>query len=580
MYLNKLSANMMGFHTIKFKDGLNFIVGRRENPAMKDLKETYNGLGKSLTIEIIHFCLGSNKTDAFKENLQGWIFTLEFTIKGEKYVVSRSCDEQNNVILNGEKTSLKKYNKIMQEKVFDLNDDKKIDYLTFRSLISRFIRRYKSSYNKYDIYVSQETDYQKLINNGYLLGLSAELIQNKMKLKKEIEQLGSTKKTVEKDAVLKEYFVGNEDLDIQITDLKDEIKEVENKIRSFKVAENYKDMKLKADGIAHEKKEILNRLVIIENSIRKIDKSLKIKSDIQLESILQVYKEAQVVFEDKVVKNLEQVTEFHNKLLQNRQQRLENQKNSMINERLSLEQKAQEYGNELDKLMYFLGSHGALEEYTAINDRLSELKLRLEKATDYKNLLETYENKLAEANIEIEKQKLQANKYIKENEELFENIMSVFRTYSKTFYKDKASGLDIKVNDGANQLRFDINAKIIGDSSDGISEVCIFCFDLTLLKLGNHNVNFLFHDSRLFANMDPRQRLSLIKIVEDEAKKCNIQYIASLNEDLISTLKDVAPEEEYNHYSKLIEDNTILSLTDKCDEDKLLGMTIDIPYDK
>lgn len=80
--------------------------------------------------------------------------------------------------------------------------------------------------------------------------------------------------------------------------------------------------------------------------------------------------------------------------------------------------------------------------------------------------------------------------------------MSVFRTYSKTFYKDKASGLDIKVNDGANQLRS------------------------------------------------------------------------------ISTLKDVAPEEEYNHYSKLIEDNTILSLTDKCDEDKLLGMTIDIPYDK
>lgn len=89
-----------------------------------------------------------------------------------------------------------------------------------------------------------------------------------------------------------------------------------------------KDMQLKADEIAHEiaheKKEIVNRLVIIENSIRKIDKSLKIKSDIQLESILQVYKEAQVIFEDKVVKNLEQVTEFHNKLLESRQQRLEN----------------------------------------------------------------------------------------------------------------------------------------------------------------------------------------------------------------------------------------------------------------
>lgn len=580
MYLNKLSANMPQFHTIEFKDGLNFIVGRRENPTTKDLKETYNGLGKSLTIEIIHFCLGSNKIDVFKENLQGWIFTLEFTINGEKYVVSRSCDEQNNVILNGDKTSLKKYSKIMQEKLFDINEDRKIEYLTFRSLISRFMRRYKSSYNKYDVYVSKETDYQKLINNGYLLGLSAELIQDKMKLKKDIEQLGSTKKTVEKDAVLKEYFVGNEDLDIQITDLKDEIKEIENKIKDFKVAENYKDMQLKADEISYKKKEILNKLVIIDNGIRKIDKSLDIKSDIQLESILQVYREAQVVFEDKVVKNLEQVTEFHNKLLENRQQRLKNQKKIMINEKISLDEKVQEYSNELDKLMYFLGSHGALEEYTAICDRLSELKLRLEKATDYKKLLETYENKIAEANIEIGKQKIQANKYIKENEHLFENIMSIFRTYSKTFYKDKASGLDIKVNDGSNQLRFDINAKIIGDSSDGISEVCIFCFDLTLLRLGNCNVKFLFHDSRLFANMDPRQRLSLIKIVEEETKKYNIQYIASLNEDLISTFKDVTDEDEYNHYSKLIEDNTILLLTDKSDEDKLLGITIDIPYDK
>jgi len=44
--------------------------------------------------------------------------------------------------------------------------------------------------------------------------------------------------------------------------------------------------------------------------------------------------------------------------------------------------------------------------------------------------------------------------------------MNTFRTYSKIFYKDKPSGLDIKVNDGENQLRLDIKAKIIGNSSD------------------------------------------------------------------------------------------------------------------
>ena len=36
----------------------------------------------------------------------------------------------------------------------------------------------------------------------------------------------------------------------------------------------------------------------------------------------------------------------------------------------------------------------------------------------------------------------------------------------------------------------------------------------------------------------------------------------------------------YKHYKNLIEENTILVLTDKSDEDKLLGMTKDIAYDK
>ena len=80
--------------------------------------------------------------------------------------------------------------------------------------------------------------------------------------------------------------------------------------------------------------------------------------------------------------------------------------------------------------------------------------------------------------------------------------------------------------------------------------------------------------------MDPRQRLSLLKIVEEETNESNIQYIASLNEDLILSLEDIVDEEDYKHYKNLIEENTILVLTDKSDEDKLLGMTKDITYDK
>ena len=580
MYLKKLSSNKEQFHTVEFKEGLNFIVGRRKDPNIKELKETYNGVGKSLIIELIHFCLGSSKIEVFEENLKGWTFTLEFDIDEEAYIVTRDCEKQDLVIVNSEIMKISKYTNLLAEKVFGLNSVNKISNVSFRSLISRFIRRYKSSYNKYNTYISKEKDYAKLVNNAFLLGLDTTLIQSKMKQKKEIDELQKTKKIVEKDPILKEFFVGNEDLDIEITDLKDEIKNLEIKIDEFKIAENYRNIQEEAERIAYLRRELANKCVLIDNSIRKIDKSLEIKSEIELETILKMYNEANLVFNDKVTKNLEEVTQFHNKLLENRITRLNSQKLDFLKKKEKLEKQINLYNTELNKLIKFLGNHGALEEYTALNEKLSDLKVKLEKASEYKNLMETYEEKLANAKIVNEQQKLDANRYIKENKQLLEQIMSTFREYSKAFYKDKPSGLEVKVNDGDNQLRFEINAKIIGDSSDGISEVCIFCFDMTLLKLMNHKVNFLFHDSRLFANMDPRQRLSLLKIVEEETKKSNIQYIASLNEDLILSLEDIVNEEEYKHYKKLIEDNTILVLTDKSDEDKLLGMTKDIPYDK
>ncbi|WP_251402058.1 DUF2326 domain-containing protein [Ureibacillus chungkukjangi] len=466
------------------------------------------------------------------------------------------------------------------EKVFGFDKDNKIKYLTFRSLISRFIRRNKSSYTKYDKYQDKETDYAKLLNNAFLLGIDVNLIETKMILKKSIDELDKNKKIVVKDPILKEYFIGNEDLDFEIIDLKDEVKELENKAKEFKVAENYRDIQEEADFLSFQIRELRNKISLNENSIRKIEKSISIKPEIELDKILDMYGEAKLLFEDKVKKSLNEVTEFHNKLLSSRKERLEKQKEYFEKAKEVLQKDIIEKGIELDKKMKFLGGYGALEEYNALSDKLNTLRNKLEKVTDYKKLIETYDDKSAQANIDIEKQKLEGSKYLKEHKEMLEKIMATFRSYSKAFYKNKASGLDIKTNDGLNQIRFDINAKITGDSSDGISEVCIFCFDMTLLKLKNHNINFLFHDSRLFSNMDPRQRLSLLKIVEEETKNEKIQYIASINEDMISTIKDVTNEEEYQHYKKLIDQNTILTLTDKSDEDKLLGMTIDLPYDK
>lgn len=160
--------------------------------------------------------------------------------------------------------------------------------------------------------------------------------------------------------------------------------------------------------------------------------------------------------------------------------------------------------------------------------------------------------------------------------ELLETIMTTFRELAKAFY-EKPGGIKVINNEGENTIRFDIMAKIQDDSSDGVNEVKIFCFDMTLLLLQrNHKMRFLFHDSRLFSNMDPRQRYTLFKLANSKIIN-GFQYIATVNEDTLLSFKDMMTDEEYND---IIENNIRLKLTDESEQSKLLGIQIDMDYEK
>ena len=102
MKLLSLRANKPSFHPIIFKDGMNIIVGRQVAPHNENDGNTYNGVGKSLTLHLVHFCLGANKIDSFSQKLPGWEFTLRFQVNGEEYCASRKTDDQNKIDFCGE----------------------------------------------------------------------------------------------------------------------------------------------------------------------------------------------------------------------------------------------------------------------------------------------------------------------------------------------------------------------------------------------------------------------------------------------------------------------------------------------
>jgi uncharacterized protein YydD (DUF2326 family) len=109
--------------------------------------------------------------------------------------------------------------------------------------------------------------------------------------------------------------------------------------------------------------------------------------------------------------------------------------------------------------------------------------------------------------------------------------------------------------------------------------VKIFCFDWTLLLAShNHKVDFIFHDSRLLSEIDSRQQAALFHVALERSIANNLQYIISVNQNTVDSL---AKEMEAEQFAMIFnEQSIILELTDESVESKLLGIEVDIDYDR
>ncbi len=377
-------------------------------------------------------------------------------------------------------------------------------------------------------------------------------------------------------------FKKKEKIDVSIINLEQNIEKLKNEIDNFKIADNYYEIKKEADEEQIELNNLENDLLLMKNAVENIDKSLNIKTDVSKDKIIAMYEEAKIELNDMIVKKLEEVEEFHNKLLDNRMKRLIKQKNEFKSKIKETEKQKQQLSQALDANLKVLGAFGALEEYNSLNSKLNEYKNRLEKLNDYKELIEKYKNELNNININLQQENIITNDYLKDSREVINRNILVFRELAQRFYPNKTSGIQIDNNESEkNQNRFNVSVEIQDDSSDGVNGIKIFCYDYTVMINGyNNNVRFICHDSRLFSDIDPRQKSECIKIAEEYTNKYGFQYIVTLNEDFLDTIKGGTSEEEYIEIKKIIDNNTQLHLTDNNETGKLLGIQLDLKYDE
>jgi uncharacterized protein YydD (DUF2326 family) len=557
MRLIELSANKSSFKTIRFnKNGLTLICGSKSNGS------SGNGVGKTLALGLVHHCLGANVQPLLKEKISDWVFTLRFELNRQEYCVQRSGDGKT-LLLNDNKIGLTPYRDWLNRcGAFALSEKK--DFLTFRSLIIRFARYLKEDCND-PIKTYKEEDVQALLRTFFLLGLDYDLINNKLTNKKRLDNLKTTIKNWKSDPVLHELFRAGHEPKLRLEWLETEIPRLENDLKHFDVAENYHDLVLDVQYKTNQLRELEKEINTIKFQLDGIEKLLQQKPDISRNDLLQLYNGLENIFKSDILVHFEAVESFHQTFFSNRIKRLENDRAELTKKSLQKEKERELLGKSRDDLLKYLDGKRALDEYTALSNKLATFKAERTKLEDYLTFVDKRKEELQQVKEDMLHEDSLATEYVKMNPH--EKHNAFFKEIATKLYPRLTSGITFDNNTGDNQLRYQFKVQIEGDGSDGIGDARTLCFDWLLLMRGqNHNIDFLWHDNRLFADMGEIPRAAWFKkMLHSNIDK---QYIASINIENYESMKNYLDEAD-----KQALDNAIkLKLYDDKPENKLLGI--------
>ena len=577
MRLLKLAANQATFRTVEFnRTGLSLIVAEQRSARSSSTK-TYNGVGKSLMLELLHFCLGSNHNKAFQRYLPDWVFFLTIELDGREHLITRSTDNPKELFLDGERISLNNLRAFLQSGNFDIPA---ISHISFRALVKRFIRSGPEAYTSFFFADSSERTnlYDAMLRNAFLLGLDLHLAKKKYDLRQREKKLTETMRQLENEPLFADV-IAQDTLDLELMALREQASKLRGDLQAFRVAQDYHAIEQEANGIKREADSLRREKVKLEEATGQIDRSLVTKGDLPKQRVYDLYSEAQRDLPAMLQRRIDEVLEFQRDLQQRRVYRLTRERQDLDRQRHQIEEQLAEVSARLDEKIRYLSEHRALDEYVAVNNELSEIQRQIAKLEESKALRERVNNELRRIDLELADQNIATDEYLKTAEPLISEAIAAFRLCSRELYGSRPSGLAISNDDGENQQRYHIDAHITADAAEGINEAKIFCYDITILRLRRgHRIEFLAHDSTLFGPIDPRQRLTMLRIADRWSRELGTQYIATLNLHDITSISQQAQLESGELERLFSEPSVVLRLADDSPRSKLLGIDVDMNY--
>lgn len=524
MKLVKLTCDQLSFHPIEFNSaGLTLIVGDGATDKLHD--GSSNGVGKTLLLYLVHHCLGANVDPRLRKTVPKWNFCLTIELAGTKYNIERLGDG-TKVKVDGTRIAQTELRDWLNEiGVFEL--DSKVPFLSFRSLIKRFAR-YRREDCVNPLRMNKEPDVEALFRTLYLLGLDCSLAVSKQKNKLVLDEISDAEALTKNDVVLREILRAGTQPRLRLEWLNAEIPRQRAEIDGFQVAENYRHIELEASELTGRLREIEKSISLLTFQENAIEKSLSLHPDITREDLLSLYEGLGDIFKPEALRHFEKVETFRAELVTNRKRRLTDERSGLISHRLQLDNERKKIAQGRDEALNSLMGKKALDEYAAVCARLAGYEEERKTLEKYLNLAAVFqERKQALRERQVDEDRL-AIEYLASNP--IGDADRNFKKAARIMYPSAPSGIVVDNNVNDNQIRYNMSVEIEGDDSDGINSARILAFDWLLLMHGaHHNVDFLWHDNRIFADIDPKCRAAWFANLSQVLPRTGKQYIAALN---------------------------------------------------
>jgi uncharacterized protein YydD (DUF2326 family) len=576
MYLKRFYSEPEGlFPAIEFKNGVNFIFAKKEKNT--DTKKSLNGVGKTLLLDLIDYCLLSSESKLIKSakahnDLKDASVVLEFELDDKDYIIKRSFAEPNKNILFGTKKAPSNYNSIDDVKdIFcDLvfkNEKYSGRYSNkwFRRLISFFVKKQSTKSESFSDpikYIKEASEAELIQYHLLFLNIGNTLFyQNynlQSELKKKVPAIKEVKNLVQDTYGLPDISYAENEVD----KLNVQVKKLEENIKQFKLAGQYEDVEKKSNELTAQIKELWFQNFSDRKKVESYQESFRLNDDLNIRKVSAMYKDLNDLLAKNIEKTLKEAIEFRKSIVQSRKDFLKTEISDLVDATKKREVTIRELEDRRAELFKFLEAKDAIAD---LSEAYFELSKKRDELNDLSGKIKVYQvlNK-EEADLKQEEAKLYAEivSFIQKiQKDLSEFRKEFFDVHNAIYVENKdRSNFTLAPNERKDS-KINMDVSLPADLSKGKNQGRTLIYDLAVLFHGiRKNIripHFLVHDG-IFDGMDKAHFVHLYEYLENLSKSIKFQYLITLNEE--GTLSD-----SFGHSDKVtpekIAEEAIITLT-------------------